>query len=67
MADKLILTRVRGTCPDDRTCPAAHKTSRGTVMIVGRPVTEPEALAQMAIGDGEIAIEVPGELFPEVD
>jgi hypothetical protein len=35
-------------------------------MIVGRLVTEREALAQMVIGDDETAIEVPASLLPEV-
>jgi hypothetical protein len=35
-------------------------------MIVGRRVSDAEALAQMAIGEDEIAIEVPAGLLPEV-
>jgi hypothetical protein len=35
-------------------------------MVVGRRVTDAEALAQMAIGEDEIAIEVPEHLLPEV-
>lgn len=35
-------------------------------MIVGSVVTDPEALAQLAIGPGETAIEVPLSLVPEV-
>jgi hypothetical protein len=35
-------------------------------MVVGRKVTDAEALAQMAIGQDEIAIEVPEGLLPEV-
>jgi len=35
-------------------------------MVVGRRVTDAEALAQMAIGEDEIAIEVPEDLLPEV-
>lgn len=64
------VTKVRGGsdpgCPDGRTCPAVHETDSGTLMIVGRLVTEPEALAKMAIGDGETVIEVPASLLPEV-
>jgi hypothetical protein len=62
------LTKLRGEahCPDGRTCPALHQTDTGSLMIVGRIVTDPEALAQMAIGAGEIAIEVPESLIPEV-
>jgi hypothetical protein len=62
------LTQLRGddSCPDGRTCPAVHQTDRGTLMIVGRRVSDAEALAQMAIGEDEIAIEVPAGLLPEV-
>jgi hypothetical protein len=64
------VTKLRGgsdpDCLDGRTCPAVHLTDSGTLVIVGRLVTEPEALSQMAIGDGETAIEVPASLLPEV-
>ena len=61
------VTMLRGDdCPDGRTCPAVHQTERGSLMIVGVAVTDPEALAQMAIGLGEVAIEVPLSLLPEV-
>jgi hypothetical protein len=61
------LRKLRGdNCPDGRTCPAVHQTDRDTLMIVGSVVTDPEALAQMAIGPGETAIEVPLSLVPEV-
>jgi hypothetical protein len=61
------LTQVRGdACPDGRTCPAIHRTDRDTLMLIGRRVTDPDALAQMAIGDDEIAIEIPASLLPEV-
>ena len=63
----MTLTKLRGDdCPDGRTCPAVHQTDRGTLMIIGRIVTDPEALAQLAIGSGETAIEVPMSLIPEV-
>jgi hypothetical protein len=61
------LTQLRGDdCPDGRTCPAVHKTDRGTLVLVGRKISEPEDLAQLAIGPDEIAIEVPAGLLPEV-
>jgi hypothetical protein len=59
------LTKIRD-CPDGRTCPAVHGTDRGTLMIIGRVVSDSDVLAQMAIGPGEIAIEVPASLLPEV-
>jgi hypothetical protein len=66
---ELKLTKVRGDgelCPDGRTCPAAHTSNRGTVFVVGKIVTDPVALAQMAIGDDETVVEVPISLLPEV-
>jgi hypothetical protein len=61
------LTRLRGEdCPDGRTCPAVHRTETGSLVIIGRAVTDDSLLAQLAIGPGEVAIEVPAELLPEV-
>jgi len=62
------LRRLRGNdCPDGRTCPAVHQSDQGTFVIVGSVVTDPAALTQLAIGPGEVAIEVPFSLLPEVD
>jgi hypothetical protein len=61
------LKRLRGDdCPDGRTCPSVHLTESGSLIIVGRVVTDSDALSQMAIGDGELAVEVPAGLLPEV-
>jgi hypothetical protein len=61
------LTKLRGpACADGRTCPAVHQTDTGSLVVIGRVVTDPAALAQLAIGPGEIAVEVPGTLIPEV-
>ncbi|WP_431956025.1 hypothetical protein [Nocardia lijiangensis] len=34
-------------------------TGRGTFTLAGRPVTEPESVAQLTLADDETAIEVP--------
>ncbi|TLF73334.1 hypothetical protein [Nocardia cyriacigeorgica] len=34
-------------------------TGRGTFLVTGPPVTEPDVLAQLTLADGEAAIEVP--------
>ena len=61
------LRKVRGDdCPDGRTCPAVHQTERGTLVIIGSVVSDPAMLAELAIGPGERAIEVPLSLIPEV-
>lgn len=51
-------------CADGRTCPAVHQSDRETFVIVGSVVTDPEALAQLAIGPDETAIEIPASLLP---
>lgn len=63
---ELRLIKVRDVCPDSRTCPAVYASNRGTVFIVGKRVTDPDVLAQAAIGDDEVLSEVPAELLPEV-
>lgn len=66
---ELKLTKVRGDgaqCPDGRTCPAVHTSNRETAFVIGKRVTDPVALAQMAIGDDETVVEVPIFLLPEV-
>lgn len=60
------LTKMRDLCPDGRTCPAVHAGSQGTVFVIGKRVTDPAVLAQMAIGDDETVVEVPAALLPEV-
>jgi hypothetical protein len=66
MSEPLKLTRVRGDCPDGLTCPAVYTSNRGTVFVVGKRVTDPDALAQAAIGEDEVLSELPPELLPEV-
>jgi hypothetical protein len=61
------LTRIRGEeCQDGRTCPAVDATSRETLVVTGTVVTDPGMLAQLAIGPGESAVEIPASLLPEV-
>jgi hypothetical protein len=53
-------------------CPTLYRTERGTVVIQGRTVTDPEALAEMqrhgnGVPDYESAVEVPAELLRFVD
>jgi hypothetical protein len=53
-----------GTCQDGDTCPAKFRTGQGVTVFVGRPVTDPDTLAQLAgrVGPGEQAFEVPDEI-----
>jgi len=50
-------------CPDGVSCPTHWQTSRGTRIITGYPVTDPEALKMLDLHDGEIAVEVPASLL----
>jgi hypothetical protein len=61
------LERVRGTCNDGKTCPTLFRTDRGTVVVQGWTVTDPELLGQVgAVPDGETLVEVPAALVAEV-
>jgi hypothetical protein len=44
-------------------CPTIYRTDRGTVVVQGQRVTDPEALAQLRdVLDGETFVEVPIDL-----
>ena len=45
------------------TCPAVFETDRGTIVVQGSIVTDPEALAAMALPAHETAVEVPASLL----
>lgn len=60
------------TTSNDTGCPTVFVTERGTLVIQGTTVTDPDALATMnARGNGmpdhESAVEIPAELLPFVD
>ena len=44
--------------------PTLYRTDRGSWIVQGWIVTDPEALAQMDIPKGEIACEIPDRLVP---
>lgn len=44
-----------------------HRTCRGTVLVRGRLVAEPEVLRRLAIPSGEAAVEVPMSALPELE
>ncbi|MBM7784905.1 hypothetical protein [Tenggerimyces flavus] len=57
------LTHIAGiSCPDDD-CPAAYLTDRGTAIIQGGIVTDPDALARLGLPAHETAVEVPISLL----
>jgi hypothetical protein len=45
------------------TCPAVFETDRGTLVIQGAIVTDPDALAAMELPAHESAVEVPASLL----
>jgi hypothetical protein len=45
------------------TCPAVFETDRGTYVVQGSIVTDPEALATMELPAHETAVEVPASLL----
>lgn len=62
----MLLELLRGDCSDGKTCPAMYRTDRGTVVIQGLAVTDPEALGQLRLPGGEQAVEIPAEMVAEV-
>jgi hypothetical protein len=56
------LTIVGGGC-DDGTCPTLYATDRGTFVVQGSRVTDPEALASVELPAHEALVEVPAELL----
>jgi hypothetical protein len=53
------------SCPDGATCPAQWKTSWGTRLTQGRPVTDPEVLKMVSMPPGEVLVETPEALWQE--
>jgi hypothetical protein len=58
------LTRIAGDCPDGRTCPTVYETDRGTIVVQGYDIPVHE-LTQIALPDGEAAVEIPISLLEE--
>jgi hypothetical protein len=52
-------------CYDGKTCPSLSRTDRDSYVVVGKVVTDPEALSAVGIGPDEIAVEVPASLLRE--
>ena len=44
--------------------PTVYRTDRGSWVVQGWIVADPDALAQMAIPDGETAVEIPDRMIP---
>lgn len=56
--------RFLGSTSDDGQCPTLYETDRGTIVVQGDQVTDPEALAELRhVLPGETFVEVPKELL----
>lgn len=58
------LTRIAGECGEGRTCPTVYTTDRGTLVVQGYPLSSAD-LAEIALPDGENAVEIPLPLLRE--
>jgi hypothetical protein len=52
-----------GTSSDINGCPTLYATDRGTFVVQGWKVTDPEALSAMNVPDHESAVEIPAALL----
>lgn len=53
-----------GTDSRDGECPTLHRTDRGTIVVQGYKVTDPEALADLRdLADDETVVEIPEKLL----
>jgi len=51
----------KDSTPNDS--PTLYETDRGTLLVQGYVVTDPEALSQMRLPEGETVVEVPKRLM----
>ncbi|MFC6084485.1 hypothetical protein [Sphaerisporangium aureirubrum] len=59
--------RFLGSTSEAGACPSLYETDRGTIVVQGLAVTDPEARADLLhVLDGEDAVEVPRELLTEI-
>lgn len=59
------LARRSGDCPDGINCPAVYATDRDTLVVQGYKITDLGVLDQLALPDGETAVEIPRSLLQE--
>ncbi len=61
------LTFIRKTAQSQvNNCPSLYRTDRGTFVVQGWRVSDPEALAQLDIPPHETAVEVPEDVLAEI-
>ena len=52
-----------GTSWENGQCPTFYATDRGTYVVQGWKLSDPEALSQMDIPEHETAVEIPAQLL----
>lgn len=60
----MSFTPLTKDCADGRTCPGVRATGRGTVIVQGPGLADKD-LAEITLGPGEIAVEIPAEILLE--
>ncbi|MDI1461839.1 hypothetical protein QEZ54_12735 [Catellatospora sp. KI3] len=61
------LTFIRKTAlSGDTNCPSLYRTDRGTFVVQGWRVTDPEALSQLDVPAHETVVEVPADVLAEL-
>ena len=58
-----VIRVITGDYADGKTCPALADSYRGTYVVAGKIVTDPEAVGSLGTGPGEMAVEVPAGLL----
>lgn len=69
--EKIVVSVLRGSCPDEETCPAVTRVEHDHDgrYLIGERVTDAAILAAHAgrMADHEILVRFPLNLIPEVD
>ncbi len=61
------LTFIRKTrLSGDSNCPSLYRTDRGTFVVQGWRVSDPEALSQLDIPAHETVVDVPADVLAEI-
>ena len=60
------LRYIKGGC-DNGPCPTLYETDRGSLVVQGCIVDDPEALEALGLPAGETAVEIPRELLLNLD
>lgn len=61
------LTFIRKTVlSGDSNCPSLYRTDRGTFVVQGWRITDPETLTQLDVPAHETVVEVPADVLAEI-